>query len=851
MCKYYITYDIETLIYGEVFYPYSIGYGVFSYGHCIKYYDFYLEDCNYDGEASIKASVLVMLGDFFTSLQKTIVRYSNVSHNNVHDISIYDHNGGMFDKHYILSQMYKYFHSVDLVTTKKYKVSDCEYEFTEIDQEHTHSDLSAQSVGEISFITTKMKKGMYIYTVTWKDFYKITRLSLNELCNVLEGTRGKYYIPYRFITIDKIHKVYKDENFPSLQEFNVDAVTISSHAYNGIKTSSKSIYDIKYEVRKYMKQDIYLLGSLINKMDIIASTNYKIEIYGIYTNAHLSRATYRKGIAELYRESIIKLEKKKLISNSDAHIADFKQNTQKINAMNYYLLNKSTKFPIHTIGATDAKFIKKSYYSGRCEILRHASSEYNINVYDSNSLYPYVMSCGYKFPNYKLGSEHEYYQHINNTQVLSEYLESIILNHDSISDFYKNGKYSYLHYCDVTLQCMDITNKALCTLFRIRDGVVHPRGIFRTTIFESDLLMAMKYNKVSIIELHECMVFTTKSGIFTKFIENISELKINAEKQDNGPLRFFAKLVMNSLYGSTGLHIDDAVWIEKEDLVDGSDYLKVVQCGEKKLYLAKSDSIKLETKKMAKNYIKHQNNMMYTHVASSITAYGRLHMLEIIYKYVDVDDFYYMDTDSLHISSTLPDHLLDKYKLGLFKLEHRNIKGTYLRKKTYMLERLNKDAIVKIAGFVQSEAEIFTKEYVSRQLPPVVPNTNPSRARINTEIRRDVERENKEMIKLNEQIDEKERLRFIHSKPIFPPAFKQALSGIPVQLQAKQNWVKVNGGHILKNKTYNLSMDTHTRRNTRRYKTEPLVVVDYTLPDAEIHKEKLSFTFEESDIIST
>ena len=107
-------------------------------------------------------------------------------------------------------------------------------------------------------------------------------------------------------------------------------------------------WSMKDETLKYLSKDIICLYQILEKMDNIIFSNYRLNITSYITISSLSLAIFRRS--------------PNFLKDND-------------------LLPKSK-------GSLE-KAIRSAYYGGRCEVFKPYG--YNLNAYDFNSLYPYAM----------------------------------------------------------------------------------------------------------------------------------------------------------------------------------------------------------------------------------------------------------------------------------------------------------------------------------------------------------------------------------------------------------------------------------------------------------------------------
>lgn len=167
--------------------------------------------------------------------------------------------------------------------------------------------------------------------------------------------------------------------------------------------------------------------------------------------------------------------------------------------------------------------------------------------------------------------------------------------------------------------------------------------------------------------------FKSAKGLFTKYVDFWTNEKIKAKKEGNQPIYQISKLMLNSLYGKTGL---STVCGRKMPVLDDEGVVR---------YL----NLPIE-----------EREPIYVAEASFITSYARADIIKSsqlirdwsLEKY-GFDAYIYSDTDSIHCLITENDVKelgnfmdIDDYRLGAWKLESKFKRGKFLRQKCYIEE---------------------------------------------------------------------------------------------------------------------------------------------------------------------
>ncbi len=185
-----------------------------------------------------------------------------------------------------------------------------------------------------------------------------------------------------------------------------------------------------------------------------------------------------------------------------------------------YLLN-SLKQRIYT------EFIP-CYRGGRNEIFKMQGE--NVNVYDINSLYPYVMS-EYEFPN------------------------------PGIAVKSKSFKELGIYYVEVEIN----KNTFLPVLGVIRGGkYIFPTGHFRGMFTGAEIIKAHKEKQIKNIKIIDGYEFISIGKIFNPIIQDLYKLRL--ENYDNKLINNYVKYLMNSLYGKFAQKNKNIEYMEENDV---------------------------------------------------------------------------------------------------------------------------------------------------------------------------------------------------------------------------------------------------------------------------------------------
>ena len=282
-------------------------------------------------------------------------------------------------------------------------------------------------------------------------------------------------------------------------------------------------------------------------------------------------------------------------------------------------------------------FVRKSYFGGATDYYK-AHGE-NLKHLDINSLYPFAM-CK-PIP-------HQIIKKHNN------------LNIELTLDTQLFGFFEA--YCETpeTLKPM--------LPYKEYQNTIYPVGKWKGIYFSEEMKALLKYGyKFTLIKGYEF----SKVDLFTEYVNHFFDIK----KNSTGSTKFIAKMHLNQLYGIFGRRQDliETVNIYNKDL---DKYLlsKVIKSvitinHEKSTLLIRSNLDVNILKKLNSYFETDFTNSIYNvksnvAIASAVTSYARIHMLEFKMKY----DIWYTDTDSIFTDSIIDLADLGN-ELGLFKDE--------------------------------------------------------------------------------------------------------------------------------------------------------------------------------------
>lgn len=332
-------------------------------------------------------------------------------------------------------------------------------------------------------------------------------------------------------------------------------------------------------------------------------------------------------------------------------------------------------------------FIRQSYAGGRTEVFKPLLQIPGFH-YDINSMYPFVMA----FMDYPIGRP-EYY----NTPAIAR---------ETYDDWckYHNGL-GFIH------AHVFIPKQAIPPLPVKMGKLVFPCGHVYGVWTYNELEYAVKNCGVVIEEIFAVCHFSNTYKVFANFINEFYVMKEEATKNENESLRSFSKLVMNVGYGYTGMSRDDKAQLDDIKNIDKYDEDQILYINEEMGYIEVESEIKAE-------YIQVQ-------VASYVTSYARLVLLDALRKASINGNVYYCDTDSLVTDQPLPADLIDEYRLGAWALEAKPQKALFLRPKVYA-EVLEKKTNVKFKGISKETQKTLTYDSYENLYKELIENKEDS-----------------------------------------------------------------------------------------------------------------------------
>ncbi len=366
----------------------------------------------------------------------------------------------------------------------------------------------------------------------------------------------------------------------------------------------------------------------------------------------------------------------KFIKNEDLGCMGKTAASQSFNAFKH-------RFMTHNIYVhTNEKAInleRKSYYGGRVECFKIGEMKNNDYYYiDVNSMYPYVMA-NFRYP----------------TRLLSY------------------QKYNSL--CDIKLSINEgqgviayVKVKIDKPYFPLRKDkkLIFPIGEFWTYLATPELEFAIKHNLI--INVGECSYYHMEP-IFKSFVDYFYNKRLDAKKIGDKIHDYLFKLMMNCLYGKFGQLKENwepvsfapphAISNFIENDFDTGEEKHVKELGGTRFEKIGEDSEAFNS---------------FPAVASHVTSQARIHLLNHILT-AEIENVYYMDTDSLMINKTGYINLKDTLNesiLGKMKLEDHAVYMKINAPKDYIFDG-DKKRLEKRKGISRDARLLTDEEYIT------------------------------------------------------------------------------------------------------------------------------------------
>jgi hypothetical protein len=198
----------------------------------------------------------------------------------------------------------------------------------------------------------------------------------------------------------------------------------------------------------------------------------------------------------------------------------------------------------------------------------------------------------------------------------------------------------------------------------VRDGkLLFPVGRFEALLTTPDLFRALQSG-----ELKECLEVAVydKAPIFTRFVDELYNLRLDAQRQGNPVDSHLVKILMNSLYGKFGQR--GGVWQKTGDTPD----LSVKTWVDYDLESGETTTMRQLAGIVQRKETDGESYSSHPAIAAHVTAYARAYLWSMIVR-AGRGNVVYCDTDSVWTNVAGYRRLLarvHKTELGALKLEH-------------------------------------------------------------------------------------------------------------------------------------------------------------------------------------
>lgn len=296
---------------------------------------------------------------------------------------------------------------------------------------------------------------------------------------------------------------------------------------------------------------------------------------------------------------------------------------------------KFFKGTIYQVTNNHDLYFRGNYYrGGRTEVYKGYGK--NLNYYDINSLYPYVM------------------------------MKPMPVLYPIETKKYINNKIGFYK-----IRLLTNTDYIISPLnIKIKDGLYHVNGNKGDIFYLCSPELEYLYETGNKFEVISGIYFDKKETIFNRFIDHFYEIKMSTENESE---RYFAKLMLNSLYGKFGQKLNG------EQIVHG------YQNGAK-VYDAENDLFLIDVERKIK--------FKGVHIAAYITSLARLELLKRM-REAGEEHIWYADTDSIVTDKKLRTGV----NIGDLKIVSQINEAVFISPKTYSFIDEDSNEIVKHKGF--------------------------------------------------------------------------------------------------------------------------------------------------------
>jgi len=294
---------------------------------------------------------------------------------------------------------------------------------------------------------------------------------------------------------------------------------------------------------------------------------------------------------------------------------------------------------------------RDTYFGGRVQVFKQGTYS-NINIYDVNSMYPWVL-FHYPLP----------------VPFIRDPVDKDPGNFTKLLGSYNDMKVTGWASCWV-----DVPKGFTVLPKRIPgEGNQYPVGKFHGSWTWQELRLAVRTG-TKILKVHEAWQHPVQFYGHQKFIAYWYQARLKAKKDKNHLFDLLIKLIMNASYGKYGEGRERKTPGRADDkprpgwTFTSIDHDHAHERGAYGFWLPPEGQGRDPTEHTVMSW------------ASSITSWARVRLAELILE-AGIDNVYYCDTDSVHTTAKL----VESEELGGLKLEHVVLAGHYVAKKHYKL----------------------------------------------------------------------------------------------------------------------------------------------------------------------
>lgn len=505
----------------------------------------------------------------------------------------------------------------------------------------------------INFDQSTIKK-FFDYLFSFKNYSKI-----NIFFHNLKNFDGFFLVPYLLENFKQITLETKLDN----NQFYL--LYVNSFLLNIKLKKDNIIFNFIDSLSFFPLTSLKNLGEIINLEKLEFNDNFFIEKEKpLLTTSYLKFVEYTKRDVEILAKFLLFFVKKtkiNLLNSVSAAGISFNYFKQKYYQKGIYLTSQDKWEIIH-----------QSYYGG----FTYLNEKYalklldNLNYFDINSAYPDVLKRKLPYGDLEVYTNQKYGTKLFHIRILklevNELNIAIIRSKKYDERFIKKSSNAFIYY-----------------------------------IWEFEIDYVKHFYKVFDYEIIETYWIKLKK-IASEFIDHWYDIKQKNTKKENSTQKlfnYFSKVILNSLYGKFGEKLirPERYYLDSKLLKNNQGQIKLFN----KLYHIETIHQSKTFKNLVETTImpieprikKIKNNA----IASYITAKVRTEIYKQILKFPD--KFVYCDTDSIILKDAhLSNIYLSKDKLGLWKYEHKNVKGYFIKAKQYFLDSKNK-MLFKTSGF--------------------------------------------------------------------------------------------------------------------------------------------------------